>query len=212
MPRFLDSFDQVIHTLFDDYEFALNVGESLYDRTEVGLVQAVLRAIDVVLDAHGYDLNDREYYQKPEWTGVTTTAKEAFDFLRRRPANWTPFSWRERWHEGAACVFRLDGSKMLTPKALADEFSRVVLKGFEPWDRRLATLGGILRGESPGPSPPYTIRWESWLTSMTALRDYWDRIVEIIQDHGPGGTHDSRVHLRLPRFAPARARGAVIFG
>lgn len=75
---FLDDTD-----LLDDAEGC--VGWYLYSLEEAALIQPIAAACDAMLEKHGRDLPDAEYYHLPEWQGIVRLCRRALEVLRHRP-------------------------------------------------------------------------------------------------------------------------------
>ena len=76
-------FDHVVHFLFDDTPLPDQaLGYYLASNEEVGAIQAVVEALDLVLTKHGTKLKDAEYFSKPEWAEVERRAEDALRKLK----------------------------------------------------------------------------------------------------------------------------------
>jgi hypothetical protein len=83
-----DSFDEVVHFLYDDTVLAENpnaaIGLIIKNEKEVCLIQAVCRAIDKVFEALGLDKSDQEYINSDEWETVVSAASCALDVMENQ--------------------------------------------------------------------------------------------------------------------------------
>jgi hypothetical protein len=81
-----DSFDEVIHFLFDDSNLAEDaskeVGFILLDEAEAMAVSKVTSALDLLLNVRGTRLTDAQYIASPEWKGIVECAHHAAAIVR----------------------------------------------------------------------------------------------------------------------------------
>ena len=68
-----DSFDEVVHCLFDDSGFERNarsaIGDILFDESEADQIQSVIDLIDRLFEKYGKSLSDEEYIETPRMAG-----------------------------------------------------------------------------------------------------------------------------------------------
>ncbi|KYC39213.1 hypothetical protein WA1_31190 [Scytonema hofmannii PCC 7110] len=80
-----DSFDEVVHFLFDDTILAENpnaaIGVILENDKEARLIAAVCTAIKQVFEAHGTEMSDEEYINSSKWTNVVEAASMALHLI-----------------------------------------------------------------------------------------------------------------------------------
>jgi hypothetical protein len=80
-----DSFDEVVHFLYDDTVLAENpdaaIGVIIEDEKEARLMEAVCQAIDLVFEALGTGVSDEEYIKSSEWTKVVEAAFRALQAM-----------------------------------------------------------------------------------------------------------------------------------
>jgi hypothetical protein len=80
------SFDEVVHFLFDDTDLASDpssaLGYYLANEREVSAVQAVVSAVDRVLKKYGMSRTDLEYLSSPEWAEVVHSARVALEICK----------------------------------------------------------------------------------------------------------------------------------
>lgn len=83
-----DSFDEVVHFLYDDTVLAENpnaaIGLIIENEKEVCLIQAVCSAIDELFEVLGLDKSDREYINSDEWETVVSAASCALDVMENQ--------------------------------------------------------------------------------------------------------------------------------
>lgn len=83
-----DSFDEVVHFLYDDTVLAENpdaaIGVIIEDEKEARLISAVCQAIDLVFEALGTGVSDEEYITSSEWTMVVEAALKALQVMEVR--------------------------------------------------------------------------------------------------------------------------------
>ena len=82
-------------------------------------------------------------------------------------------------------VYVLDGSACTTLDTFYDEVSRKLIPGAR-WGRNLDAFNDILRGGFGTPAGGFTLRWVHSGVSRRTL-PHFDKLVEIIRLHGPGG-------------------------
>jgi hypothetical protein len=82
-----DSFDEVIHALFDDSNFddgtRSSIGALLFEEGEADRITEVMNLIDRLFDKYGKELSDGEYMDKPEWPAIMTSAQIAYDAMKQ---------------------------------------------------------------------------------------------------------------------------------
>ena len=80
-----DSFDEVVHFLYDDTVLAENpdaaIGVIIEDEKEARLISAVCQAIDLVFEALGTGVSDEEYITSSEWTMVVEATLKALQVM-----------------------------------------------------------------------------------------------------------------------------------
>lgn len=83
-----DSFDEVVHFLYDDTVLAENpdaaIGVIIENEKEARLISAVCQAIDFVFEALGTGVSDEEYIKSAEWTMVVEAALKALQVMEVR--------------------------------------------------------------------------------------------------------------------------------
>ena len=83
-----DSFDEVVHFIYDDTVLAENpdaaIGVIIEDKKEARLISAVCQAIDLVFEALGTGVSDEEYIKSTEWTAVVEAAFRALQVMEVR--------------------------------------------------------------------------------------------------------------------------------
>jgi len=84
-PIYLESFDEVIHWLYDDTRVfddpEGSIGYYLRNPHEARVMHPLRRALDTLLDALGGDLTDEEYVASPLWNPVLDAARTALAVL-----------------------------------------------------------------------------------------------------------------------------------
>ena len=95
-------------------------------------------------------------------------------------------------------VFEIDGARFSTLEEFYDEVDRVLIP-HAWWGRNLDAFNDILRGGFGTPECGFEIRWKDHQLSQERLgRTLFERLVEIIEAHGPGGVAaEDGVTLRL---------------
>jgi RNAse (barnase) inhibitor barstar len=84
-------------------------------------------------------------------------------------------------------VLVIDGARFSSFEGFAREFSRLLRD--HTWRGNLDAFNDILRGGFGTPDGGWVLRWVNSDLSRTALGPtLFDRIVEIIRDHGPDGS------------------------
>jgi hypothetical protein len=82
-----DSFDEVVHCLFDDSGFEREprsaIGELLFDEEEADQIKAVIDSIDALFEKYGKKLSDAGYMATPEWPAIIAGAKDALAAMKR---------------------------------------------------------------------------------------------------------------------------------
>lgn len=82
-----DSFDEVIHCLFDDSCFENNprrtLNTLLFEEMEADKIRIVMNLINKLFEKYGKDLRDAEYIAKPEWPAIMASALAALDTMKR---------------------------------------------------------------------------------------------------------------------------------
>ncbi len=72
------SFDDVVHSLYDDTnvgdDLEGSIGEVLYDSEEAESLRRITSRIDLMFDKYGGRLADKEYLNKPEWPEIIDSA------------------------------------------------------------------------------------------------------------------------------------------
>lgn len=80
-----DESDFAVHFLFDDTELANNpeseIGNILFDQSEVEALSMVVTAIDAVFEKYGLELTYQQYIEKPEWLAVVSAAAKVLPLL-----------------------------------------------------------------------------------------------------------------------------------
>ena len=83
-----DSFDEVVHFLYDDTVLAENpdatIGVIIENEKEARLMSAVCQAIDLVFEVLGTEASDEEYITSSEWTRVVEAASKALQVMEVR--------------------------------------------------------------------------------------------------------------------------------
>jgi RNAse (barnase) inhibitor barstar len=94
--------------------------------------------------------------------------------------------------------YLLDGADFHTLEELAAEFSERMLVDWK-WNRNLNAFNDILRGGFGTPENGFIWCWKNSQLSRVRLGEkLFDTLVEIIRDHGEGGTQaDDKVELEL---------------
>jgi hypothetical protein len=82
-----DSFDEVIHALFDDSNFddgtRSSIGRLLFEEGEADRITEVMNLIDRLFEKYGKELSDGEYMDKPEWPAIMASAEIAYNAMRQ---------------------------------------------------------------------------------------------------------------------------------
>jgi len=82
---FYDSFDLVVHFLFDDTHLADNpkktIGSILKNSSEAEAIKTLTQKIDRVLQVVGNQGSDKDYISSAEWPEVIDAAKAALKVL-----------------------------------------------------------------------------------------------------------------------------------
>lgn len=83
-----DTFDEVVHFLYDDTVLAENpdaaIGVIIENEKEARLMSAVCQAIDLVFEVLGTGVSDEEYIKSAEWTMVVEGALKALQVMEVR--------------------------------------------------------------------------------------------------------------------------------
>lgn len=84
-PDSAESFDYVVHFLFDDTPLSESpdrcLGDVLVNRDEVDAVRGLCASIDEVLRIGGSELRDGDYIEMKEWCNVLDAAARAHELL-----------------------------------------------------------------------------------------------------------------------------------
>jgi hypothetical protein len=82
----------------------------------------------------------------------------------------------------------LDGSAFSSYEEFAPYFSALVLEDWQ-WNGNLDAFNDILRGGFGTPEDGFVLVWRDHCRSIESLgRQTFDTLVEIIRDHGEGGS------------------------
>ncbi len=82
----------------------------------------------------------------------------------------------------------LRGEAIYDRASFYEEVTNVILNGNSDWGKNLDAFNDVLRGGFGSPPGGFNLIWQNHATSKQALGDHlFNTIVEIIQDHGPGG-------------------------
>jgi hypothetical protein len=82
-----DSFDEVVHCLFDDSGFEKEprsaIGDLLFEEEEADRIKAVIVSIDALFEKYGKNLSDAGYMATPEWPAIMAGARNALHAMKR---------------------------------------------------------------------------------------------------------------------------------
>ena len=82
----------------------------------------------------------------------------------------------------------IEGARISSLESFYDEIGSTLIPGAPAWGRNLDAFNDVLRGRFGTPDEGFTLRWRDAATSKKMLGSVsFDRLVEIIRDHGPGG-------------------------
>ena len=93
-----------------------------------------------------------------------------------------------RWTDLEKIHYTIDGKAFSTIEEFAKYFSATVLRD-HTWRGNLDAFNDILRGGFGTPDGGFVLVWQDHITSRHRLGvDLFDTLIEIIRDHGPGGS------------------------
>jgi RNAse (barnase) inhibitor barstar len=92
----------------------------------------------------------------------------------------------------------IDGDRFHDFPGFAKHFSEIALKNQHCWRGNLDAFNDILRGGFGTPDGGFSLIWRNHKKSQQDLGQSFNTLLEIIQNHGPGGLEaEDRVALTL---------------